>query len=193
MYVCVRAIIVPNKNKHLYRYAVLQKRHVGGGGTLAQLNEAQECEHADCAPGNGLRVWRMHVARGRNIFAASSPKRVEHTSLCVQLLPNSCSAVCNLYKTQASLFARLLGFWGWVGRRARHFAEKHRLVEVTMLFKRAAEANPLDSQVFVALGVMENINRHYEVAGCALWCDTCIQSIGSSENGESNSVADLQA
>jgi len=40
--------------------------------------------------------------------------------------------------------------------------------QVTMLFKRAAEANPLDSQVFVALGVMENINRHYEGAIQAL-------------------------
>lgn len=36
--------------------------------------------------------------------------------------------------------------------------------QVTMLFNRAAEASPLDADVFVALGVMENINRNYESA-----------------------------
>eukprot|EP00928_Gymnodinium_smaydae_P077985 TRINITY_DN6157_c0_g1_i1.p1 TRINITY_DN6157_c0_g1~~TRINITY_DN6157_c0_g1_i1.p1 ORF type:complete len:761 (-),score=185.40 TRINITY_DN6157_c0_g1_i1:55-2238(-) len=40
--------------------------------------------------------------------------------------------------------------------------------QVTMLFNKAAEANPLDSDVFVALGVMQNINRDYEAAIRAL-------------------------
>lgn len=40
--------------------------------------------------------------------------------------------------------------------------------QVTMLFNRAAEASPMDADVFVALGVMENINRNYEAAIRAL-------------------------
>jgi len=40
--------------------------------------------------------------------------------------------------------------------------------QVTGLFKRAAETNPLDSQVFVALGVLENISRNYDAAAAAL-------------------------
>jgi len=40
--------------------------------------------------------------------------------------------------------------------------------QVTMLFNKAAEANPLDANVFVALGVMENINRNYDKAIHAL-------------------------
>merc|ERR1712003_42312 len=40
--------------------------------------------------------------------------------------------------------------------------------QVTMLFNKAAEANPLDANVFVALGVMENINRNYDKAIMAL-------------------------
>jgi len=40
--------------------------------------------------------------------------------------------------------------------------------QVTMLFNGAAEANPLDADVFVALGVMENINRNYDAAIQAL-------------------------
>lgn len=40
--------------------------------------------------------------------------------------------------------------------------------QVTMLFNRAAENNPLDPDVFVALGVMENINRNYDGAIRAL-------------------------
>merc|ERR1712187_438485 len=40
--------------------------------------------------------------------------------------------------------------------------------QVTMLFNKAAEANPLDANVFVALGVMENINRNYDKAIAAL-------------------------
>lgn len=40
--------------------------------------------------------------------------------------------------------------------------------QVTQLFNMAAEANPLDADVFVALGVMENINRNYDAAIRAL-------------------------
>jgi len=40
--------------------------------------------------------------------------------------------------------------------------------QVTALYKEAAAANPLDSNVFVALGVMENINRNYDGAVMAL-------------------------
>merc|ERR1719199_2261310 len=40
--------------------------------------------------------------------------------------------------------------------------------QVTQLFTMAAEANPLDADVFVALGVMENINRNYDGAIRAL-------------------------
>mmetsp|Transcript_59336 Transcript_59336/g.94209 ORF Transcript_59336/g.94209 Transcript_59336/m.94209 type:complete len:760 (-) Transcript_59336:84-2363(-) len=40
--------------------------------------------------------------------------------------------------------------------------------QVTHLFNMAAEANPMDADVFVALGVMENINRNYEAATRAL-------------------------
>mmetsp|Transcript_32744 Transcript_32744/g.71486 ORF Transcript_32744/g.71486 Transcript_32744/m.71486 type:complete len:786 (-) Transcript_32744:119-2476(-) len=40
--------------------------------------------------------------------------------------------------------------------------------QVTDLFNQAAQANPLDANVFVALGVMENINRNYEGAILAL-------------------------
>eukprot|EP00747_Dinoflagellata_sp_TGD_P166369 gnl/TRDRNA2_/TRDRNA2_189056_c0_seq1.p1 gnl/TRDRNA2_/TRDRNA2_189056_c0~~gnl/TRDRNA2_/TRDRNA2_189056_c0_seq1.p1 ORF type:complete len:706 (+),score=177.13 gnl/TRDRNA2_/TRDRNA2_189056_c0_seq1:102-2219(+) len=40
--------------------------------------------------------------------------------------------------------------------------------QVTMLFNNAAMANPLDADVFVALGVMENINRNYDKAIAAL-------------------------
>lgn len=40
--------------------------------------------------------------------------------------------------------------------------------QVTNLFNMAAEANPMDADVFVALGVMENINRNYEAATRAL-------------------------
>jgi len=40
--------------------------------------------------------------------------------------------------------------------------------QVTMLYNRAAEASPLDADVFVALGVMENINRNYDAAIRAL-------------------------
>lgn len=40
--------------------------------------------------------------------------------------------------------------------------------QVTDLFNRAAEASPLDADVFVALGVMENINRNYDAAIRAL-------------------------
>lgn len=41
-------------------------------------------------------------------------------------------------------------------------------LQVTSLFNQAAVANPLDANVFVALGVMENINRNYEAAIHAL-------------------------
>jgi len=40
--------------------------------------------------------------------------------------------------------------------------------QVTAIYKEAAAANPLDANVFVALGVMENINRNYEGAVLAL-------------------------
>jgi len=40
--------------------------------------------------------------------------------------------------------------------------------QVTALFNQAAQANPLDADVFVALGVMENINRNYDAAVGAL-------------------------
>jgi len=40
--------------------------------------------------------------------------------------------------------------------------------QVTALFKQAAQANPLDANVFIALGVMENINRNYDGAIQAL-------------------------
>jgi len=40
--------------------------------------------------------------------------------------------------------------------------------QVTTLFNNAAQANPLDADVFVALGVMENINRNYDAAAQAL-------------------------
>lgn len=40
--------------------------------------------------------------------------------------------------------------------------------QVTELFQRAAQASPLDADVFVALGVMENINRSYDGAVQAL-------------------------
>mmetsp|Transcript_120957 Transcript_120957/g.287327 ORF Transcript_120957/g.287327 Transcript_120957/m.287327 type:complete len:758 (+) Transcript_120957:65-2338(+) len=40
--------------------------------------------------------------------------------------------------------------------------------QVTELFQRAAEANPHDADVFVALGVMENINRDFVAAVQAL-------------------------
>mmetsp|Transcript_111900 Transcript_111900/g.316854 ORF Transcript_111900/g.316854 Transcript_111900/m.316854 type:complete len:629 (+) Transcript_111900:1-1887(+) len=40
--------------------------------------------------------------------------------------------------------------------------------QVTALFNSAAQANPLDANVFVALGVMENINRNYDNAVQAL-------------------------
>lgn len=40
--------------------------------------------------------------------------------------------------------------------------------QVTHLFNAASEANPLDADVFVALGVMENINRNYPAATAAL-------------------------
>jgi len=40
--------------------------------------------------------------------------------------------------------------------------------QVTMLFNQASIANPLDANVFVALGVMENINRNYDKAIMAL-------------------------
>jgi len=40
--------------------------------------------------------------------------------------------------------------------------------QVTELFNQAAAANPLDANVFVALGVMENINRNYDGAIHAL-------------------------
>lgn len=40
--------------------------------------------------------------------------------------------------------------------------------QVTELFQRAAQASPLDADVFVALGVMENINRNYDGAIQAL-------------------------
>lgn len=40
--------------------------------------------------------------------------------------------------------------------------------QVTQLFQQAASANPLDADVFVALGVMENINRNYDGAIQAL-------------------------
>ncbi|CAE8629391.1 unnamed protein product, partial [Polarella glacialis] len=36
--------------------------------------------------------------------------------------------------------------------------------QVTELFSRAAQVNPMDSDVFVALGVMENINKNYDGA-----------------------------
>jgi len=41
-------------------------------------------------------------------------------------------------------------------------------LQVTKLFNQAADANPLDANVFVALGVMENINRNYDAAVLAL-------------------------
>jgi peroxin-5 len=40
--------------------------------------------------------------------------------------------------------------------------------QVTSLFKQATRASPSDADVFVALGVMENINRNYEEAVKAL-------------------------
>lgn len=40
--------------------------------------------------------------------------------------------------------------------------------QVTGLLNRAAQANPLDADVFVALGVMENINFNYDAAIAAL-------------------------
>jgi peroxin-5 len=40
--------------------------------------------------------------------------------------------------------------------------------QVTSLYNQAAMANPLDAQVFVALGVIENINRNYDAAIQAL-------------------------
>jgi len=40
--------------------------------------------------------------------------------------------------------------------------------QVTELFNQAALANPLDANVFIALGVMENINRNYDAAIAAL-------------------------
>jgi len=40
--------------------------------------------------------------------------------------------------------------------------------QVTALFNQAAQANPLDANVFIALGVMENINRNYDAAIQAL-------------------------
>lgn len=40
--------------------------------------------------------------------------------------------------------------------------------QVTDLFNQAAASNPLDADVFVALGVMENINRNYDAAVAAL-------------------------
>jgi peroxin-5 len=40
--------------------------------------------------------------------------------------------------------------------------------QVTALFNQAAQANPLDANVFVALGVMENINRNFDGAIAAL-------------------------
>mmetsp|Transcript_5102 Transcript_5102/g.13633 ORF Transcript_5102/g.13633 Transcript_5102/m.13633 type:complete len:336 (-) Transcript_5102:302-1309(-) len=40
--------------------------------------------------------------------------------------------------------------------------------QVTALFQQAARANPLDANVFIALGVMENINRNYDAAIVAL-------------------------
>jgi len=40
--------------------------------------------------------------------------------------------------------------------------------QVTTLFNQAAMLNPLDADVFVALGVMENINRNYDAAIHAL-------------------------
>mmetsp|Transcript_32260 Transcript_32260/g.55947 ORF Transcript_32260/g.55947 Transcript_32260/m.55947 type:complete len:640 (+) Transcript_32260:122-2041(+) len=40
--------------------------------------------------------------------------------------------------------------------------------QVSSLFSQAAAANPLDADVFVALGVMENINMNYEAAVQAL-------------------------
>jgi peroxin-5 len=41
-------------------------------------------------------------------------------------------------------------------------------LQVTSLFNQAAVSNPLDANVFVALGVMENINRNYDAAIQAL-------------------------
>merc|ERR1712050_426469 len=40
--------------------------------------------------------------------------------------------------------------------------------QVTALYHDAARNNPIDADVFVALGVMENINRNYESATTAL-------------------------
>jgi len=40
--------------------------------------------------------------------------------------------------------------------------------QVTELFQRAAEASPSDADIFVALGVMENINRNFDAAIQAL-------------------------
>jgi len=40
--------------------------------------------------------------------------------------------------------------------------------QVTAIYNQAAAANPLDANVFVALGVMENINRNYDAAVKAL-------------------------
>lgn len=40
--------------------------------------------------------------------------------------------------------------------------------QVTALYHQAAQMNPLDADVFVALGVMENINRNYDAAIRAL-------------------------
>lgn len=40
--------------------------------------------------------------------------------------------------------------------------------QVTMLFQRAAASSPLDTDVFVALGVIENINRNFDAAIQAL-------------------------
>mmetsp|Transcript_111832 Transcript_111832/g.311216 ORF Transcript_111832/g.311216 Transcript_111832/m.311216 type:complete len:743 (-) Transcript_111832:111-2339(-) len=40
--------------------------------------------------------------------------------------------------------------------------------QVTALFNQAAQGNPLDANVFVALGVLENINRNYDAAIQAL-------------------------
>lgn len=40
--------------------------------------------------------------------------------------------------------------------------------QVTSLFNQAAQANPLDANVFIALGVIQNINRNYDAAIQAL-------------------------
>lgn len=47
--------------------------------------------------------------------------------------------------------------------------------QVTSLFNQAAQSNPLDANVFVALGVMENINRNYDAAIVALTKACCLR------------------